>query len=835
LVSGLQSTELSFEPLPLFGETDTQARYTLAQHLSPNTTFIASRNPREAEAQTYILDLHNFYFAPSLRAQIFTNDQKNEGLTLQQTVRFGGRRRSEAGPRVRSRRVDVPEGVSRRKVRRALGYRKGDSFPPGAVLDVEVDVAEAMRRFGYPDSTVDVSTEPASKRRVDLRVVVDSGPQVDFVYEGEKLSRSLRRAIADEYRSDDESTSLQSVRDETVRVLRGLGFLSPQVDVTVEAAGVEKPRTVRVATQGGRRADPGPPIFSGVAEEDAEHLAKQFVSRLGRVELAAGEPAADRHLVDSLRNLGYPDPEIAARELSEDGKRLSVRLEPGQRLQIASLDFVGVAADTSARLRELIEIDVGDPAGAVSITRAAHAIEDDFRKRGYAEARVRALAQPLSLDRPFDMTLRFEVEPGPTHRIGSIRYEGLKASRPGWVEGIADIDEGGEYSRHKIAEARGRLYRTGVFQRIRVSSDQRQADREGEVNGRVEDVSTPNPSDPLITDVTFQLEEAPRFQVSYGIRWENGRDIGIVVDALDRHSLGRGHTSGVRVVYGDDKKSFRLYHLIPRVVGPRGNLELFIESKEEVIENITDEGVESWVQLTFPLTERVQNRLYTVFQTRELTAAMPDPDEPLDDRVISPRLGWQVAYDTQSRTVGQPRRKGLFLGMDLSGSHKDLGSDLTVLALFNQIKLFVPIGKRESGRFTWSQSWRTGLVDGFGDEIPVVDRLRAGGEFSVRGYPTDSLGPQDAEGNALGGEFLFVVNQELHSRIWGSVSGLAFFDAGNVWETREEAELDLFKSVGLGARYLSPVGPLRLDVAWPLDQRPDDPEYKVYFGFGNVF
>ena len=69
----------------------------------------------------------------------------------------------------------------------------------------------------------------------------------------------------------------------------------------------------------------------------------------------------------------------------------------------------------------------------------------------------------------------------------------------------------------------------------------------------------------------------------------------------------------------------------------------------------------------------------------------------------------------------------------------------------------------------------------------------------------------------------------------GTVSGLAFFDAGNVWANRDAVTGDLFKSVGLGARYQSPVGPLRLDFAVPLDRRPTDPEYKVYFGFGSVF
>ena len=87
---------------------------------------------------------------------------------------------------------------------------------------------------------------------------------------------------------------------------------------------------------------------------------------------------------------------------------------------------------------------------------------------------------------------------------------------------------------------------------------------------------------------------------------------------------------------------------------------------------------------------------------------------------------------------------------------------------------------------------------------------------------------------------MFIVNQELHADLFrterfGTVAALAFFDAGNVWLDRSTLDADLFTSVGIGVRYLSPFGPLRLDFAVPLDRRPSDPHSKLYFGFGSVF
>ena len=73
------------------------------------------------------------------------------------------------------------------------------------------------------------------------------------------------------------------------------------------------------------------------------------------------------------------------------------------------------------------------------------------------------------------------------------------------------------------------------------------------------------------------------------------------------------------------------------------------------------------------------------------------------------------------------------------------------------------------------------------------------------------------------------------ARLWESLSGVFFFDAGNVWNSPDEFEFDLFRSIGIGARYNSPVGPLRFDLGFPLDRRPSDDDFQLYVGFGSVF
>jgi outer membrane protein assembly factor BamA len=134
---------------------------------------------------------------------------------------------------------------------------------------------------------------------------------------------------------------------------------------------------------------------------------------------------------------------------------------------------------------------------------------------------------------------------------------------------------------------------------------------------------------------------------------------------------------------------------------------------------------------------------------------------------------------------------------------------------------------------------RVGLARAFeGQELIPDVRFYAGGSYSVRGYPTESLGPAEDLGGTLyatGGSALLVVNEELRVPLHPRLLGVAFFDAGQVWATTGEFGTGLATSVGLGLRALTPLGVLRLDGAVPLDRRPGDPGWRLAFGFGNVF
>jgi len=113
-------------------------------------------------------------------------------------------------------------------------------------------------------------------------------------------------------------------------------------------------------------------------------------------------------------------------------------------------------------------------------------------------------------------------------------------------------------------------------------------------------------------------------------------------------------------------------------------------------------------------------------------------------------------------------------------------------------------------------------------DLPIAIRYFAGGDNSVRGYAYQSLGPKDARGEVVGGRHTLVGSAEMEKSLWKNWGLAAFYDAGNAFNSFREMELA--QGAGLGVRYYTPVGPIKIDLARQLGT--PEPSFRLHLGFG---
>ncbi len=243
-----ESTGLTVRPVLIFGEADPSARLTVGGDFSRNASFAFSVDLRHAERRTWLLDLHGFRGFPGMTLEGFTTDLGGQGGRLQQSLDFGGSREPrEEGKKLRRLRLDAPgiSGITRWRLRRAIPLKRKGPVSDDAAFDTEVDLAEFLRRRGYPDARVTAEAVPVEGRHgwVDVNVaVVELGPKVKFEFAGDRPPRAFRSEIRAAYRADFyEKRSLEEMKAAAIRVFRGTGHVNPQVEVSVRREAPDDP------------------------------------------------------------------------------------------------------------------------------------------------------------------------------------------------------------------------------------------------------------------------------------------------------------------------------------------------------------------------------------------------------------------------------------------------------------------------------------------------------------------------------------------------------------------------------------------------------------------
>ncbi|MBL8750105.1 MAG: BamA/TamA family outer membrane protein [Planctomycetes bacterium] len=475
------------------------------------------------------------------------------------------------------------------------------------------------------------------------------------------------------------------------------------------------------------------------------------------------------------------------------------------------------AVDVAPALRELLGDELPPPpVGAIYTPAAAEdyrvALRSALRHLGHADPRLDVEATPIA-GAPATWHVRVDGDAGPVSTIASVIVRGNDKTMDAVVLGKIDLAAGDRYDGAKIDDGLRRLYRGGLFRKVTV-------------------LETPVANDAERIDLAVQVDENPsralEFLAGYGsyeqlrggLRFEErnllGTGRGI---AFDNRLSMKGYSTGVTATDDD-------------FLGTGSTLSVGAEYFRREEPSFTDEAAGTTTALAHPLAEGLTARIGYTYRNRTGASAFTAlPRDQLVDYVEG-KVFVELRNDRRDNLLFPRRGHAEFLSFEsldpAFGSSVDLDrlSFRTALhfALWEPVHLVL----RSEQSALWPHEG--------GALVPLQERWFSGGESSVRSYRESQLGPRDAEGNPVGGQFANLFGAEIRFPIWRTLEAAVFADAGNVGARVQDFSLDdMGYGVGAGLRLLLPIGPVRLDSAWNPDPLPDERGWVLHLAVGYPF
>ncbi len=546
-----------------------------------------------------------------------------------------------------------------------------------------------------------------------------------------------------------------------------------------------------------------PPFSEGTLEPDAERL-ERFYRTLGFFETRV-EPTL------SWRDDGERADLVFAIDEGEPVKLV----DRGIELPEAVLDLhprEHWTDDLPLVIGEIFSLDRYEGAKKELLARLADAGHPLASIEGGADVDVRTR----------EARLTWRVEPGPVVRFGTVRVEGFERADEALVRREITLREGDVYSLDALRETRTGIQELRVFRSVvvRPQPEEAQAGADGDV----------------IWPVEVLLSERPPRSVRVGIGWGTDDRLRGQLGYAQRNWLGDARHLDARLRFSRLERSFSFGVEQPHWLARRQTLRFESRLGQDLTPAFDAERLVSGVRVLRSFGSDWSAQAGYEFSWSSIGDASSTTARLLDDperRVFLSGLRFGVRRSTVENPLDA--RQGTSVDLSVAPFLSTLGSDVSFVSTELGARAFQALGPTVlAGRVRLGSLQP--LLGSSSDEIPLPERFYAGGGSSVRGFSFWRLGPREADGRAVGAASVFEGSLELRFPIRGPVGGVVFADAGQLdltpWRWKPA---DLTVSLGGGLRIGTPLGPIRLDLAFPLNAPEESKTTFFHFSIGQAF
>ncbi|MBZ5502935.1 MAG: BamA/TamA family outer membrane protein [Acidobacteriia bacterium] len=739
--------------------------------------------------------------------------------------------------------------------------------------------AERLKKFlvnqGYlgAGAVITAGTYDAATNRVPLKLAVNAGPRVRIEISGAHLSESRRRKLLPVYAEGGvDEDLLQEGRRNLRDYFQREGYFGADVNVRSRQDDQGGQRVISYEIARGDRFR-----LVGVAFDGNRYFGSSLLAR--RLQLQPASFASSGHFsqqlmradVDSIRALylanGFQEAQVSATvDDHYRGKKnnmfVSFHVVEGRQTRIAALQMEGNRGIATDTLLGVTGSTPGQPYSELNVTSDRNNILALYFNEGFPQAALRE--EVLAGEAPAQVRLIYHITEGTRTEVAGVLLTGYQHTRRGIIARQVEIQPAGPLRVSDVARTQRQLYNLGVFSRVQIAPQ------------------NPDGSDSRKT-VVVEVREGQRYTIAYGAGFEvqsiaggttnpGGTTVGAsprgIFEIARANMFGRAQTLSLKARASTLEYRFALGYSADGFLTQR-RLSLAITGFADHAQDVntfTSTRYEGGVQLGQKLS-LASSLSYRYFYRRvEASNLKINPQQiPL---LSQPTLvsGFGITYARDRRDNPADAKRGTFNTLDVSYALKPLGSGASFFRASFQNSSFHSFGRS----FVFARSVRFGAEVPAGTtanlEIPLPERFFAGGGTSLRGFGLNQAGPRDeVTGFPIGGLGLLVFNQELRFPtklpvVGNRLGGTFFYDGGNVysdvnhislaWKAPSVTNLNYFShTVGVGLRYPTPVGPVRVDFGYqinpatylatnPVTHLPETfrlPHFGFFFNIGPVF